>query len=82
MITRTIGICFMIFGVVWSIFDRHSCKFSCKTCTNQQLSPCFLLFLFVGIIFIIVGFSLTTIQQILLPKIGFKDKEEPGVKIS
>lgn len=76
MITRTIGIGFMILGVVWSIFDRHSCRFLCKTCTTQQLSPCFLLFLFVGIIFVIVGFSLTTIQQIFLPKIGLKEKVE------
>jgi len=82
MITKTVGICFMIFGVLWSIFDRHLCGFLCKTCSSQQLSPCFLLFLFVGIIFIIVGFSLTTIQQTLLPKIGFKNKEEQGVKIS
>ncbi len=82
MITKTIGICFMIFGVIWSIFDRHLCKFLCKTCSNQQLSPCFLLFLFVGIIFIIVGFSLTTIQQILLPKIGLKSKEEAVIKPS
>lgn len=82
MITRIVGIGFMVFGVMWCIFDRHLCGFLCKTCTNQQLSPCFLLFLFVGIIFVIAGFSLTTIEQIQLPKIGLKRKEEQIIKPS
>lgn len=75
MMTRVTGIAFMVFGVIWSIFDRYLCKFLCKTCTDQQLSPCFLLFLFVGIIFVVAGFSLTTIEQIQLPQIGLKRKE-------
>jgi len=59
MIQKTIGICFVLLGLLWSIFERYLCMGLCRTCDTQQLSPCFFLFLFVGIIFIVVGASIT-----------------------
>lgn len=74
--TKIIGIGLMVFGTFWAIFDRYLCRFLCKTCSSLQLSPCFFLFLFVGIIFVVAGFSLTGIQKISLSKIRLKDKEK------
>ena len=71
-LTKIVGIGLMIFGLVWSFIERYLCRFLCNTCTNWQLSPCFLLFLFVGIIFILVGFSLTKIPLTRLPKMEIK----------
>lgn len=58
MIKKIIGFGFIIWGLVWSILNKFSCKLICEVCSNQQLSPCFFLFIFVGIIFIISGASL------------------------
>ena len=76
MIEKVIGLGFMGFGILGGILDRMLCRGLCSTCSSQQLSPCFFLFLFVGIIFIISGFSLVTIkkEEKNLPK--FKLKKE------
>jgi len=63
------GVGFMVFGIVLGLLERKLCRFLCGTCTNWQLSPCFLLFLFVGIILVVIGFSLTKIEKSKLPKI-------------
>ena len=65
MIQKTIGICFVILGLLWSIFERYLCIGLCRTCDTQQLSPCFFLFLFVGIIFIVVGASITLTEKLI-----------------
>ena len=64
-LVRIIGFGFIVFGILWAIFDRFLWNSLCSVCDFQQLSPCFFLFLFVGIIFIISGVSL-----VLTP--GFK----------
>jgi len=58
MIERIIGFVFIVFGLVWSIFEKSLCSGLCEQCGTSQLQPCFFLFLFVGIIFIINGASL------------------------
>ena len=74
MITKIIGTMFIVIGLITSILDRFMCKGLCSTCTNQQLNPCFFLFLFVGIIFVVVGYVLITMkQQTMLPSAKFKE---------
>ena len=58
MIRIIIGFAFMLFGILWSWLNQYSCKALCRLCSLQQLSPCFFLFIFVGIIFTITGASL------------------------
>jgi len=53
-----IGFIFIIFGLVWSFLNGFFCTNVCEACSFQELSPCFFLFLFVGIIFIVSGASL------------------------
>jgi len=53
-----IGFAFLILGVVWSSLNDYLCTNVCKNCSFIELSPCFFLFLFVGIIFIVSGVSL------------------------
>ena len=73
MIVKIIGFIFIALGLFWSILDRFMCKNLCSTCTNQQLNPCFFLFLFVGIIFVVVGYVLVTTKPInQLPRAEFK----------
>jgi hypothetical protein len=57
IIPRSIGFIFIIFGIVWSIFSKSSCRNVCSNCIPEELKPCYFLFLFVGIIFIISGAS-------------------------
>jgi hypothetical protein len=63
MIEKVIGFCFIGFGIFGFIFNRKICQSLCYTCSSQQLSPCFFLFLFVGIIFVISGYDLVTIKK-------------------
>ena len=74
MIEKIIGLGFMGFGILGGILDRLLCKGLCSTCNSQQLSPCFFLFLFVGIIFVISGCSLVIIEKegANLPKFRLK----------
>ena len=73
MIIKIIGSIFIAIGLITSILDSFMCRGLCSTCTNQQLNPCFFLFLFVGIIFVVVGYVLiTSRQQPLLPEARFK----------
>jgi len=58
MVIRTAGIGFIILGLVLSVLDKIICRGLCEVCSTSQLSPCYFLFLFVGIIFIINGASL------------------------
>ncbi|MBD3253006.1 hypothetical protein GF386_04700 [Candidatus Pacearchaeota archaeon] len=58
MVIKTAGISFIVLGLIMSILDRIICRQLCETCSSQQLSPCYFLFLFVGIIFIVNGASL------------------------
>lgn len=51
----SLGVFFIVGGLVWCGFSKYICL---STCDVQQLHPCFFLFLFVGIIFILCGCSL------------------------
>ena len=57
-ISIIIGFIFITFGLVWSFLNEFFCGSVCGACSFQELSPCFFLFLFVGVIFIISGASL------------------------
>jgi len=77
MITKMIGAIFIAVGLIVSILDRFMCRKLCSNCTNQQLNPCFFLFLFVGIIFVVVGYSLLALrnQKTQLPSAEFVGKD-------
>lgn len=55
---KSIGIGFILVGLVWSVFDKILCASVCEVCDESQKNPCVFLFLFVGIIFIVTGTSL------------------------
>ncbi|MDD5191786.1 MAG: hypothetical protein PHH54_05145 [Candidatus Nanoarchaeia archaeon] len=63
MIEEIIGFVFIISGIVGGIVDRTICKNLCHICNQQQLSPCYFLFLFVGIIFVVSGYSLVAMRK-------------------
>jgi len=74
IIIKIIGFIFITIGLIVSVLDKFMCTCLCSTCTNQQLNPCFFLFLFVGIIFFVAGYVLIIMkQQTQLPKVKFKD---------
>ena len=75
MIEKIIGFGFIGFGILGGILDKSLCKGLCLVCSSQQLSPCYFLFLFVGIIFVISGYSIVAMKKEKdnLPK--FKIKE-------
>ena len=64
MISKIIGFVFIVFGVVVGSIDKWLCKSLCKTCLPSQLFPCIFLFLFVGLIFIIAGYSLILMEKL------------------
>ena len=73
MIIKIIGFVFIAIGIILGVLDRFMCKGLCSVCSSKQLSPCFFLFLFVGIIFVITGYALVSMkQQTPLPKAEFK----------
>ena len=63
MLRELFGFGLIIIGMIFSVFNRYFCRFICNVCDNQQLSPCFFLFLFVGIILIIDGASLVLLGE-------------------
>ena len=72
MIKKIIGFGFMILGLLFSYFNNQSCIAICENCSKEQLSPCFFLLLFVGIIFIISGMSLVLTSKTRKNKIKIK----------
>jgi len=57
------GFGLQIFGIIWSFFDRTICDSLCggNSCFGGTIK-CFGLFLFVGIIFIVCGYSIITMK--------------------
>jgi len=55
---KIIGWIFIVIGLIWSILNRWLCNQLCNSCNVSELSPCYFLFLLVGIIFIVAGTSL------------------------
>jgi len=51
-------------GFFWSFFDKFLCGTLCgNTCSVQQNQLCSLLFLFVGILFIVCGYALIVMKD-------------------
>ena len=55
---KKIGFGFINIGLIWSLLNQCSCNYLCETCSYEQISPCYFLFVFVGIILIVCGASL------------------------
>ena len=72
-----IGFGFKGFGFFWGLFNRFLCDFFCEkgACTRGDNITCSLLFLFVGIVFIICGYSIVTLP----PKKRKKIKKILGI---
>lgn len=56
-IKNIIGFALVILGPLFSFLSQTICSDLCKTCSFKELSPCFFLFNFVAIIFIVSGTS-------------------------
>lgn len=66
---RVLGFGFIIFGIIWSLLSNFSCSSICESCGLIEIKPCYFLFLFVGIIFVVNGFSIITVW-------GFRSKKK------
>jgi len=64
MIFKKIGYGFVFLGLVEMIISSKSCNALCSTCAPIQLKPCFFLFLFVGIILLVCGLSITSLNNL------------------
>ena len=72
MIIKIIGFGFISLGILFGSINRIFCYYLCSVCNNEQLSPCFFLFLFVGIIFVVTGYSLILMKTNNLPQAKLK----------
>ena len=66
-----VGFGFKGFGFFWGLFNRFLCDFLCEdgVCTRSNNITCSLLFLFIGIIFIVCGYAIVTLPPKKLKKI-------------
>ena len=64
---KKIGIGFIILGLIEIVISGISCRSLCTVCNSTQVKPCFFLFIFVGIIFIVSGLSIISLQETRLP---------------
>lgn len=55
---NSIGLVLIVAGLGISVLNGFLCRNLCLICSIEQLSPCFFLFLFSGILFIVSGASL------------------------
>jgi hypothetical protein len=58
VVVSSISLIFILIGFVFGLFEARLCLNICQSCSNDQLGPCYFLFLFVGIIFVVCGASL------------------------
>lgn len=81
IIKEVVGFSFKIIGFFWAIFDRFICNKISLSCNGicMQTSICYLLFLFVAIIFIICGYAIITMKP--KEKKQIKKKIKKGFKI-
>jgi len=70
---RIFGFGFIVFGIVWSLLSKFFCNSICNNC-GVEIKPCYFLFLFVGIIFVVNGASIILIWG-LKRKMIKKEKE-------
>jgi len=72
---KKIGFGFISIGLIWSLLNKCSCDYLCKTCSYEQISPCYFLFVFVGIILIVCGASLLLTPEFKKKKIKNQKKK-------
>ena len=60
---RILGFGFILFGILWCSLNKLSCTSICKDCGLLDIKPCYFLFLFVGIIFIVCGYALIVMKD-------------------
>jgi|APSaa5957512622_1039677.scaffolds.fasta_scaffold46025_3 hypothetical protein len=70
---RILGFGFILFGILWCSLNKLSCTSICKDCGLLDIKPCYFLFLFVGIIFIVNGTSIILMW-------GLRDKSKKTKK--
>jgi hypothetical protein len=64
IIRTVVGFSLKGVGLFWSIFDKFLCGTLCRgSCSVAQDNSCSLLFLFVGIIFIVCGYALIVMKD-------------------
>ena len=76
-IRLAIGFSMKIFGIIWSLADKLLCNYLCNgNCYIQSANNCTFLMLFVGIIFIVCGYSLIVIEDKRKIKLNRKLKDD------
>lgn len=58
IVIGVISIVLVLYGLIYSIFNKTFCKGICSECINTTSLNCTFIFIFVGIIFIVSGTSL------------------------
>lgn len=59
---KVFGFGFIILGVIICILDRFACSGLFKNCKCDEISSCYFLIFFVGIIFIVDGISILMLK--------------------
>lgn len=58
IVISIISLVFVSIGLVFGLFEQKLCSSICELCSQEQINPCYFLFLFVGIIFVVAGAGL------------------------
>ena len=72
---KWIGFGFIVQGLIEFLITNYSCKSLCFNCSFEQLKPCFFLLIFVGIIFIVIGISIMSLNTQKLPEVKLVKKK-------
>ena len=76
MVFKKIGLGFIILGLIETGISGISCKSLCRSCTAVQIKPCFFLFIFVGIILMVAGISIMSLNKQKLPEVKLVKKNK------
>jgi|TARA_B100001971_G_C18250352_1_gene577663 hypothetical protein len=70
-----LGIGLKAFGIVWALGDKLICQYLCGGRCNYLVgNSCSLILLFVGIIFIVVGYAIVVMKDHKRERLGKKIK--------
>ncbi len=70
-----LGIGLKAFGIVWALGDKLICQYLCGGQCNYLVgNSCSLILLFVGIIFIVVGYAIVVMKDHKRERLGKKIK--------
>jgi len=53
----------ILFGFFYILFNKKLCKNLCEVCISSQISECSMIFVFVGILFVVAGASLYIVHM-------------------